>query len=348
MTAVKFGLPTRTVGLYWLAGLLVTVTLIAAFYIWLMQSSPSVAKLPLEQIVIATNTEYVGTCSIVAAREQGYFAREGILVLIQSHSSGKAAMEAVLQGRANLGTVADIPVMFAGFDQKPVSVLATIFKTEKDHGIVGRKDRGILEPASLKGKRIGVTLSTSGHFTLSAFLNRQKLSAKDVTMVNYQPEEFADALVRGDVDAVASWEPFLNTMMGRLGSNGVAFYGKDVYESLYNVVAMRSYIAAHPDIVKKLLRALDLGSRFCNEKPEEARQLMSAVKKTDAKSADGSWASYRFEVGLDQGLLLALEDQARWAIKNKLTNKTVVPNYLDYIYLDGMESVKPAAVTIIH
>ncbi|MBI3726742.1 MAG: NrtA/SsuA/CpmA family ABC transporter substrate-binding protein [Burkholderiales bacterium] len=346
MTGIKLRQFSYKSILIWLACLLLAGLFLSLIYVWFIR--PPVSKTPLEQVIIATNTEYVGTCSITAAREKGYFAKEGIVVLIQSHSSGKAAMEAVVQGQAHLGTVADIPVMFAGLDQRPVAAIATIFKTDKDHGIVGRRDRGILQPADLKGKRVGVTLSTSGHFTLSAFLNRQKLSVKDVTMINYKPEEFADAIERGEVDAVASWEPFLNTMMTRLGDNGVVFYGKDVYESLYNVVGMRSYISAEPETINKVLRALDQGSNYCNEMPDAARVLHEAGKKTNTKEQRAAWATYRFEIGLDQGLLLALEDQARWAIKNKLTNKTEVPNYLDYIYLDGMEKVKPSAVTIIH
>ncbi len=42
-----------------------------------------------------------------------------------------------------------------------------------------------------------------------------------------------------------------------------------------------------------------------------------------------------------------MDDEARWSIANNLTDKTVVPNYLDYIYLDGLEALKPEAVTII-
>jgi NitT/TauT family transport system substrate-binding protein len=60
------------------------------------------------------------------------------------------------------------------------------------------------------------------------------------------------------------------------------------------------------------------------------------------------WPSYRFNVALDQSLILALEDETRWAIKSKLTGRTDTPNYLDYIYLGGLQSVAPSAVTIIH
>jgi NitT/TauT family transport system substrate-binding protein len=55
-----------------------------------------------------------------------------------------------------------------------------------------------------------------------------------------------------------------------------------------------------------------------------------------------------FELSLDQSLLINTEDEARWAIKNNLIDKTEIPNYLDYIYIDALEEVKPEAVGIIH
>lgn len=325
----------------------IVVALLAGAYAW-SSRTPALITERLDQVTIATNTEYVGTCPVVIARDKGYFASEGILAIVQPYSSGKASMEAVLQGQADLGTVADIPIMFAGMNDQHVSVIATIFKAEKDHGIVGRRDLGIDSPTSLKGKRIGVTLSTSGHFLLDAFLNRQRLAPSEVTMRNYKPEELPHALERGDVDAVASWEPFLATTMKELGKNGIAFYGKDIYESLYSIAGMRDYVSNHPETVKKVLRALSNGARYCSDNPGATYETAAGGSKYDDASMRSVWQSYQFDVVLDQGLLLALEDEARWAIKNKMTPRTTVPNYLNYIYLDGMEVVLPTAVTIIH
>ena len=42
--------------------------------------------------------------------------------------------------------------------------------------------------------RIGVTLRTSGHFVLDAFLNRQKLASSDVSLQDYKPQELGAAL----------------------------------------------------------------------------------------------------------------------------------------------------------
>lgn len=43
-----------------------------------------------------------------------------------------------------------------------------------------------------------------------------------------------------------------------------------------------------------------------------------------------------------------MEDEARWMIKNNLTSEKKTPNFLDYIYLDGLEKIKPESVNIIH
>jgi len=45
--------------------------------------------------------------------------------------------------------------------------------------------------------------------------------------------------------------------------------------------------------------------------------------------------------------LTLFEDQARWSIENNLTSASKIPNYLDFIYLDALEAVKPEVVTII-
>lgn len=326
---------------------LVVASLVLGAYWWSSSKSPANAD-RLEQVTIATNTDYIGTCPVVIAHDKGFFASEGILAIVQPYSSGKASMDAVLTGQADIGTVADIPIMFAGMNDQHISVIATIFKTEKDTGIVGRRDRGINSPISLKGKRIGVTMSTSGHFALDAFLNRQRLAPSEVEIRNYPPEELSHALARGDVDAAVSWEPYLTTMRSELGNNSVAFFGQDIYETIYSIAGMREYVTTHPETVRKILRALNRGAEYCTEYPNAAHQLADREIKADDVKVKGTLRPYQFDVVLDQSLLLALEDEARWAIKNNMTKRKSVPNYLNYVYLDGLEAISPNAVTIIH
>ena len=81
--------------------------------------------------------------------------------------------------------------------------------------------------------------------------------------------------------------------------------------------------------------------------PEESRQIVAEFLKTDKAILDEIWDSFTFRVALDQALLVDFEDQTRWVIKNRLTSGTNMPNYLDFIYVDGLLAVKPDAVRII-
>jgi len=58
------------------------------------------------------------------------------------------------------------------------------------------------------------------------------------------------------------------------------------------------------------------------------------------------WDLYNYKVTLNQALLVDLEDQTRWAMKYRLIERADMPNYLDFIYVDGLQVVKPEAVRI--
>ena len=59
------------------------------------------------------------------------------------------------------------------------------------------------------------------------------------------------------------------------------------------------------------------------------------------------WMDFRFKVTLDQSLLVTIEDESRWAIKNRLVESQAMPNYLDFLYADALSSVKPERLRII-
>ncbi|MES2015584.1 MAG: NrtA/SsuA/CpmA family ABC transporter substrate-binding protein [Pseudomonadota bacterium] len=328
-----------------LAGLLL-LTAAGALAAYLTRAPAPAAA--LETVIIAANTEYVGTCPVTVAQQKGYFEAAGVKAVIQQHNSGKSSFEAAFSGKADLATTADIPIMLAGMNDVPVAVIATFFKTEHDHGIVARRDRGIDGPASLKGKTVGVTVGSSGHFVLDAFLSRQHLAGTDVTLKNLKPAEFAGAMARGEVDAIATWEPFLDNLLTQLNGNGVVFYGEEIYEIPYSLAGKRDYVMRHTELMKKVLRAMARGVHDCTNEPEASRAIMASVLKIDTSKWQSRWPTYRFKLALDQGLILALEDEARWAVSTKLVPARPMPNFLDAMYLDPMLAVAPAVVTVIH
>jgi NitT/TauT family transport system substrate-binding protein len=150
------------------------------------------------------------------------------------------------------------------------------------------------------------------------------------------------------VDAVATWEPYLGVLRTQLGANGMIFYGEGIYELPFNIVGAREYVVSRPETVKKVLRALVRAERFYQDAPNAARQIIAVAIDERLENLQEVWPTYHFTVALNQSLLLALEDQTRWAIKNQLTASPDIPNYLHSLYLDGLKAVKPESVTVIH
>jgi len=299
-----------------------------------------------EKITIAYAT-LPETALAQIAQSRGYYREVGLEVTAHLHPYGKIALKDVLEGKADFATVAETPVMFAVMKGDKISIIATIQTSVLGHAIVARKDRGILTIGDLKGKKIAATSGTTSHFFLDTILITHGISRKDIEISDLKAEKIPDALAHGDIDAVSTFNPYVAFTQKKLGDLVITFHDKDLYTYNFNIVATQEFIRNNPGKVKKLLRALIKAEKFVKENQDEAQKIVADFSGIDIGIVRSTWADANFSVSLDQSLLLALEDESRWAIENGLTQETKVPNYLDFIYLDGLASVKPKAVRIM-
>jgi ABC-type nitrate/sulfonate/bicarbonate transport system substrate-binding protein len=309
-------------------------------------NSPQKPAGPPEKIIIAYTTT-LNNLLVHIAFAKGYFMEEGLDATPQPHAFGKVALQAVLDGKADLATTADTPVMFAVMGGKKISVLAVIQTSNTNTGIVARRDRGISKPTDLKGKTIAVTRGTTSDYFTAVFLMVHGIDRKQVTIIDLAPDKIAAALVTGKIDAASIWNPVLTQSQNNLNNKGITFYGETLYTENFCAVAMQDFVKQHPETVRKFLRALIKAETFMQQRPEESRRLVAEFIKTDKAIVDEIWNIYSFRVTLDQALLVDLEDQTRWALKHRLTKRRDMPNYLDFIYTEGLQAVKPNAVRII-
>ena len=103
----------------------------------------------------------------------------------------------------------------------------------------------------------------------------------------------------------------------------------------------------NPEILKSFLKATEKGEEFIQKNREESIDIVCERLKLDKELTASIWSDFNFELMLDQTILITLEDEARWAIREGLIDKKEIPNYLDFIYMDLLENVKPEAITII-
>ena len=302
---------------------------------------------PPEKITIAYSTAS-NAILVYIAFAKNYFQEEGLDTTPQPHPFGKPALQSMLDGKADISTVGDTPTVLAIMNGRKITTLAVIQTSNRNEAIVAKRDSGIAKPSDFKGKKIGITLGTTGHFFADSFLLTHGIDIKQVKVIDLKPEEMAAALDTGKVDAVSTWNPTVTQLKKKLGSKGIMFFGESLYTENFCVVAGQDYVKKNPEAIKKVLRALIKAETFVREHPEESRQIVAGFLKMDKSLLDEIWGILTFRVALDQALLVDLEDQTRWVIKNRLTSGTDMPNYLDFIYVDGLLAVKPEAVRIIH
>jgi NitT/TauT family transport system substrate-binding protein len=301
---------------------------------------------PPEKVTIAYPTASNAILMYIAFAKD-YFREEGLEATPQPHAFGKPALQSVLEGKADIATVGDTPIVFAVISGKKITTLAVIQTANKNEAIVARRDQGIAKPSDLKGEKIGLTLGTTGDFFADSFLLAQGIDRKHVKIIDLKPDEMATALSTGKVDAVSTWNPTLTQLKKELGSKGIIFFGESLYTETMCVVAGQEYVKKNPAAIKKVLRALLKAETFVQQHPEESRRLVAEFIKTDKVILDETWDIFTFRVALDQALLVDLEEQTRWAIKHRLTARRDMPNYLDFIYVDGLAAIRPDAVRII-
>lgn len=291
------------------------------------------------KIAIAVSAQPLSS-PVYVAYAKGYFRKEGLEVDLQKHPSGKDALDGVLKGAAQFCTVAETPIMFAGLRGEKFFIIATIAESKEYMRVVGRKDRGVEQARDLAGKRVGVSRGTTAEYFLDALLTFNGIPEKRVRRVFLTPEEMPRALAAGAIDAAVTWSSYAVEMQGLLGDNGSVISNELIYKIWWNIAGGREFVSAYPETVEKLLRALLRAEAYINAHPGEAALIVERFVGQDALSL----ADYEFDIQLGQALLLDLEEQARWAIRNGLTDRTEVPNLLGLFYTEGLEATAPGSV----
>ncbi len=101
-------------------------------------------------------------------------------------------------------------------------------------------------------------------------------------------------------------------------------------------------------MISRFLKSLVQAEDYIIHNPAAAQAILRHWLKYDEALTETIWAEHRFTVSLDQSLITAMEDEARWMIKNRSTTEKSVPDFLNFIHVDGLKAIKPQAVNIIH
>jgi ABC-type nitrate/sulfonate/bicarbonate transport system substrate-binding protein len=328
-----------------IAAIVLVIAIVLSSFVYLNSQKTYAGQ--LESVTAGMEPNPVNLLMYIA-QNQSYFTNNGLDLTIKDYPSGAAATNGMLKGEVNVSIATEFVLTRNILLNNSVQTFGSTNKFFQSY-IVAIKDRGIQNISDLKGKTIGVTLQSSSQFYIGRFLQLNNINPNQVNFTNVPSSQFVDALVNGTVDVLIAWQPYVGEIQNRIGDNNLVMWDAQSGQPAYAcIISANSWISSNPQQAKQILNALAQAQDYVINNPAKAKTLLQNWLNLSASYVQTIWPQYSFSLSLDQAQLLAMQDEGQWLISNNLANATAAPNFLNYVYLDGLEAVDPNAVTIIH
>ncbi|HET6581667.1 MAG TPA: ABC transporter substrate-binding protein [Methanoregula sp.] len=302
------------------------------------------ARIPAA-ITIGT-TAQISSALLYIADDRSFFADDGLNVTIRYYDSGRTAVDHVLDHDVDLAAATEYVLVGRVFEGKNLQSIGTIGKSENTY-LISRTDKGIRSVSDLKGKKIGFNLRTMSEFHLSRFLTLHGMSMREVVPVNLNASQTVTALESGDVDAVMTWQPYVDEIQRRMGNDIIMWPAQNGQPYYWSVICTDDWLSGHPAEATKFLNALARAEKYSMKYPAQAKTIVHKRLNLDDSYLETVWPENQLVLLLDQSLILAMEDEARWMIANNMTNATTIPDFRKFISTQSLRNVEPGAATIV-
>jgi NitT/TauT family transport system substrate-binding protein len=300
---------------------------------------------PTEKLIVSS-VDTPGFALLYIAQNKGYFKDEGLEVTNKRVPRGVDALTDAVNGDSDIAFAFEAPVVRKIFEGEKLKIISIMHTSTENVAIAGRKDKGITVSNDLKGKRIGVTKTSSYEFFLYSYLLSQGIPLRDVTIVDGEHADWATALKDGKVDAVATGNPFIYNVKKEFPEGSLSIFQSEVYTEHALMSASDNSLKNKKEVILKFLRALKKAEDFTKSNNQEALEAVVAeLPSFSAESIRDTWDQFTPTLKLDNVLLTLLNREGQWFRDNGIYT-TEVPDFRKAIFTDYLKSVKPDAVTI--
>ena len=289
----------------WAKGALISLlatTLLVGIWVAAFREQDKATLKPLTKVTLAASKNLWTSLALVA-KAKGHFAEEGLDVTVVYQDGGRYCMDALLAGSAEFATVVEVNIAYIGFaGNHNVSVVGSMVESTSC-GIVARKSAGIHAPADLKGKSLAFSPGTGSELFATRFLTANGISREDVQLRKLQPRAIQGAMVAKEVDAAATWDPFIENSRRALGDDAIAFFDPKAYVGYMQVAVRRDWAAQNPETIEAFLRAMNRASEFIQAEPGASQVLLAQETAMNLDLVQAIWDYFDFSLSMDSAKL---------------------------------------------
>lgn len=217
--------------------------------------------------------------TILLAKAKGFyeeeFGKDGVQVKYDMYLSGPPMIEAFAGGRADFANTGDMPPVAARSNGVDIKIIGRAGYTPAGNALLVRPDSSLQSVSDLRGKKIAVPVGSSAHHYLILLLKQYGLTPGDVNIVNMQASDHQVALETNNVDAVATWEPWVSVLENAHAGKVFADSSSGVKRYVSVLLVRNDFAKEYPIYAERLLKVNERAIDFIKEHPEEALELIA-------------------------------------------------------------------------
>lgn len=273
------------------------------------------------------------------ADQKGFFTDEKIRVRFKTVPYAYKAMELLMEGQIDCSVMVETNVAYLGYlkPKIPIKCFASIEQRIADNIILRHAEGEKPTPADLKGKRVGFKARTTSHSFLFNFLEHYGISRGDIELKDISPQVMASALIRGEVDAISCWQPFVHNAvvsMKELGIPCTVFPNTGFYASEVTLATTKPFLVKNRELLRNLLKAIGKAENYMKTNREDVMPLLIQKMRIQGRDHEEVWRQYQSHLSpVGPDYLRNIEQLGRW-IREKDTEfqkVDAVPDYSDFM-----------------
>jgi sulfonate transport system substrate-binding protein len=277
---------------------------------------------------------------LVVANEQGWFKEEfekdGITFEAVKFIAGPPIIEAFAGDRIDFGLTGDQPALLARANNIDIKAIGVPLSGPKSLALVVPTGSKITKIKDLKGKKVGVTVGSVAHHLLYLYLQKNGLKPTDVKLVNLLPPDIKTSIEQKVIDAAVTWDPWVSIMEDEKSARQIAdATGLKLNANV--ILVSGKFAAAHPDLVKRVLKVLVKSEKWIKKNPEEAITISAKATGNKREIQAKSFAKLNYDIRLTPEVIKSFEQTASFLRESKVLRKDVdVKNLVDASYLKAI------------
>lgn len=249
------------------------VTTLVTLIILVLLASSGFAQEPL-RLVYPQKVCYE---PFIIAKANDYFAAEGLAVDIKFVNGGILAAESLMTGAADIAAMGDAPFLIAASRSNKVRLLTRFGGGSKMHRMVARTD--LTDIHQLEGARVGIQMGSSTYGAMLAWAQQAGLEPKKIKFVPLSPLDMPQAMLSGQIDAMAGSEPWPSNTEAACGDRVHKLTDFSALGNSFPIViaAREKLLKQRQADIEALLRAVNRAISFMHEQQDETVSILAAA-----------------------------------------------------------------------